>query len=267
MIELKKGDGFSHQSPELRPEVKAFQRALVKAGYPVDTDGFFGDGTVSVLLRFQKEKGLDVSGVVDADTWAALNASAEILKGFRGDLAWVHAREGFSGRAYWPGGESGVTLDPGMDLGFASFALVEKLYGEFLSSDQFDAVKRIAGIKGDAAKAALGASPVLGSIRITREQSDTIFPFAADPYWEKICRRFDTLAHQDTFAPVQTVMLSLSYNRGAGNRGLEILRAPLEAEDWAEVATLVGQMQQDHKLEGIRKRRRMESELILSHLG
>lgn len=266
MKELKKGDGFNGQSPERRSDVMAFQKALAKAGYPVDTDGFFGVGTESQLTAFQRDKGLPVTGVVDAETWDLLTSSAEILIGFRGDLNWVHAREGYSGKAYWPGGESGVTLDPGIDLGYASFPLVKKLYGTLLSPDQLSAIMRVAGIKGEAAKDALHSSVVLETIRISREQSNQIFPYAADPYWSKIAGRFAVLMDDDTFSPVQTVMLSLSYNRGAGNKALEVLRAPLQAKHWAEVGRLVGEMQQDHQLEGIRKRRRMESELILSQL-
>ncbi|SCY15434.1 peptidoglycan-binding protein [Desulfoluna spongiiphila] len=267
MKTLKQGDGFSRQSPELRPEVKVFQQGLVKAGYPVDTDGLFGRGTEAELKRFQADKGLAATGIVDSDTWKALETGGEILRGFRGDAAWVHAREGYAGKAYWPGGESGVTLDPGIDLGYAASSLVEKLYGPLFSREQLSAIESVAGIKGEAAKAALSANPVVQSIRVSREQSDTIFPYAADPYWEKISGRFKTLADDDTFPPVQTVMLSLAYNRGPYNKGLEVLRQPIEEKNWAEVANVVGAMQQDHPLEGIRKRRRMEAELIRSHLG
>jgi len=267
MISLRRGDGFVSQSPELRSEVKVFQQLLVKAGYPVGTDGLFGNDTEAVLKKFQADKGLVVSGIVDAETWKALMANRKILQGFRGDAAWVHAREGYAGKAYWPGGDSGVTLDPGIDLGYAAFSLVEKLYGSLFSREQLNAMQAVAGIKGEAAKAVLSANPVLQSIRVTREQSDAIFPYAADPYWEKISGRFKTLADADTFPPVQTVMLSLAYNRGPYNRGLEVLRKPIEEKNWAEVANVVGAMQQDHEQEGIRKRRRMEAELIKAALG
>ncbi|VFQ45372.1 peptidoglycan-binding protein [Desulfoluna butyratoxydans] len=263
---LKQGDGFARQSPELRPDVKVLQQALVKAGYPVTADGLFGRGTEDALKRFQADRGLPVTGVTDAATWKALGEDGGVLRGFRGDAAWVHAREGYAGKAYWPGGESGVTLDPGIDLGYAELALVEKLYGKLFSREQLNAVKAVAGIKGEAAKKALAADPVLQGIRVSREQSDVIFPYAADPYWKKIAGRFETLADKDTFPPVQTVMLSLAYNRGPYNKGLEVLRQPIREKNWAKVADVVGAMQQDHPLEGIRKRRRMEAELIRSHL-
>ena len=61
-------------------------------------------------------------------------------------------------------------------------------------------------------------------------------------------------------------MLSISYNRGAGNRALGVVGEPIENKDWAKVADTIASMQQDHKLEGIRKRRRMEGELIRTEL-
>jgi GH24 family phage-related lysozyme (muramidase) len=54
----------------------------------------------------------------------------------------------------------------------------------------------------------------------------------------------------------------LSYNRGVGNRDLDQLQDPLGNNNWNEVASRIGAMQQNHELEGIRIRRRMEADLI-----
>src|SRR5690606_6830394 len=226
---LKLRDGFADTSPELRDDVRMLQRALVRAGHATDTDGLFGAGTEAALKAFQLAAGLDPDGVAGDRTWQALGpfleappppepeeppappgAPAAVLDGFRGDLSWVHAREGYAGKAYWPGGASGVTLDPGVDLGFAQPALVEPLYAGVLTPPQLAAVRSVYGIRGNAARAALAASPALGTIRVTRAESDRIFPFAAKPYWDAIVRRFTSLPAPDTLASVQTVMLSLS---------------------------------------------------------
>lgn len=276
---LKLKDGFSGTSPELRGDVKRLQLALKKAGHSVDADGLFGKGTQDAVKAFQRDHGLSADGIVGANTWAALpsvegmkepeaaHADSSLLTGFRGDLSWVHAREGHAGKTYWPGGASGVTLDPGVDLGHAKASLIEEAYKALLTPEQSAAVKKVLGIKGDAAKAALGADPVLQSIRISRSQADTIFQFAAQPYWNAIVRRFPSLTESDTLPSVQTVMLSLAYNRGARNRGLEELKQPIAAKNWSKVAELIGSMQQDHKLAGIRKRRRMEADLIRQELA
>ena len=279
---LRLKDGFSNTSPELRDEVKRLQLALKEAGHSVDTDGLFGEGTLKAVKAFQREHGLQDDGVVGSKTWTALARDEEsqehgaheepavdssLLKGFRGDLSWVHAREGHKGKAYWPKGASGVTLDPGVDLGYADSSLIEAAYKNLLTGEQFAAVKKVLGIKRDAAEAALKADPVLQTIKISREQADTIFQFAAKPYWEKIVKRFPTLDDADTLGSVQTALLSLSYNRGPNNPGLAVLEEPLANKNWLLVANTIGSMQQNHRLPGIRKRRKMEADLIRKKLA
>ncbi len=44
-----------------------------REGFPCPTpDGVFGEVTLEAVMRFQKEKGLPVTGVVDNDTWDAV---------------------------------------------------------------------------------------------------------------------------------------------------------------------------------------------------
>jgi GH24 family phage-related lysozyme (muramidase) len=241
---------------------------LNNAGFSTGADGIFGSGTEGLVKDFQNKHGLQTDGVVRSDTWKALEkykipqAESLVLKYFWGDPNWVHNWEGHNGSAYWPGGSSGVTLDPGMDLGHANPSLIEDLYRPILTSQQYSACTRVFGIKGDAANQALKGDSTLQSIRISREQADEIFDYAAIPYWDGIVNRFNMLIYPDTLATVQTALLSLSYNRGYGNSDLEQLRSPLERKDWWEVADRIANMQQDHSLEGIRKRRRAEGELI-----
>ncbi len=265
---LKYCDGYTDVNPHLNRDVRRLQNALNKAGYSTGADGLFGSGTESLVKQFQSSQGLKADGVVNTNTWSALKrygipaAESETLGFFWGDPNWVHNWEGHNGSAYWPGGSSGVTLDPGMDLGHADPSLIEELYEPILTSQQFSAVRKVYGVQGDAANRALNSDPVLQSIEISRAQADEIFEYAAVPYWDGIVKRFNTLIYPDTLATVQTALLSLSYNRGYGNSDLEQLKAPLEQKDWWEVADRIGNMQQDHELEGIRKRRQAEADLI-----
>jgi len=280
---LRLYDGFARQSPHLRDEVKQLQQILQNLGFSIgNIDGMFGQGTEDIVKTFQGNHDLTADGIVGSGTWEALENAEDrdvsddetktsdgssVLKNFRGDPGWVHAREGHNGKPYWPGGASGVTFDPGMDLGHAKASLIEELYEPLITSEQMAAVKKVFGIKGEDAKKTLADSPVVMSIRISSSQADGIFPYAAEPYWDGIVRNFPTLVNDDTLASVQTVMLSLSYNRGANNKGLNILREPIEAKNWSKVADLIGEMQQDHKLAGIRKRRRLEADYIRKELG
>lgn len=186
------------------------------------------------------------------------------LPGFRGDLSWLHAREGHKGRPYWPQGVSGVTLDPGLDLGHADVALVESLVRQMISPEDWSALRAVLGLKGTEARAALANSPLIRSIRISRETAARLLPVVARPYWLNILRRFPALIG----APpcVHTALLSLAYNRGSGNRALEVLRRPIEDRDWRAVGGIIRAMQQDHQQQGIRRRRRLEGDLILDAL-
>lgn len=282
---LRFRDGFVSQRPELREDVRELQKALVRAGFSVDTDGLFGNGTQEAVKAFQRQHGLEADGVVGPQTWAALaggeeeseslrqqarsttERAAPVLPGFRGDLGWIHAREGHAGKAYWPGGASGVTLDPGVDLGHGDAEMIREAYKGLLSPEQFAAVERVFGIKGEAAKTTLAEDDVLQTIRISRSQAESIFPFVILPYWEAIVNRFPALADPDTLPSVQTALLSIAYNRGPRNRGLAPLGNPIQSKNWLQVAAIIGSMQQDHKLEGIRKRRRMEADLIRAELA
>jgi hypothetical protein len=252
--------------------------ALVHAGRQITRDGLFGSGTESAVKAFQRTTGISDTGIVDRRTWDALSEHldatlgareeliAELLAEFHGDPDWVHEQEGHRGNPYWPGGPSGVTLDPGIDLGHADRTLIEQLYRPLMTSGQYEAVEKVMGLRRQEANRALKSDPVLRSIRISSEQANEIMPHAARPYWEEIAGRFPSLKRAASPPAVQTVLLSLAYNRGAQNSDLEQLGDPLEMGDSSLVADRIAAMQQDHELEGIRLRRRREAALIRAEL-
>jgi putative chitinase len=57
--------------------VAALQGLLQKIGYMVAIDGDFGAGTEVAVAAFQRERALDVDGIVGRDTWAALDTVAK----------------------------------------------------------------------------------------------------------------------------------------------------------------------------------------------
>lgn len=63
------------------PAVRRFQTLLRIAGFdPGPLDGIFGPRTQSALLAFQRSvKELEITGVVDIETWVALGANCEPL--------------------------------------------------------------------------------------------------------------------------------------------------------------------------------------------
>jgi uncharacterized protein (TIGR02594 family) len=69
---LRLGSGYPDLSPYLRPEVQVLQRALVRWGYAVSTDGEFGPMTDTAVRSFQQRQGLRDDGIVGPRTWSML---------------------------------------------------------------------------------------------------------------------------------------------------------------------------------------------------
>lgn len=191
-----------------------------------------------------------------------MTATQPLLPGFKGDLAWLHERESHAGRPYWPAGQSGVTLDPGLDIHHADWTLVESVLAPHLTASQLRRLKQVRWLKGPAAKA---AAKKLADIRISRDLAAELLPQVAAPYWQTLVKRFPGLL--DGPPAAHTALLSLGYNRGAGNKALAVLAPWIAAKDWAEVGREIRRMQQDHKLQNIRERRQLEGGLILEAMG
>lgn len=50
-------------------DVEMWQKKMKSRGWIIDVDGKFGPQSESTCKKFQKEKGLPQTGVVDANTW------------------------------------------------------------------------------------------------------------------------------------------------------------------------------------------------------
>ena len=61
-------------------DVQKVQRALTAAKIPVEQDGEYNSATAGAVARFQKQNGLNVSGVVDAATRRQLGAMGDPLR-------------------------------------------------------------------------------------------------------------------------------------------------------------------------------------------
>lgn len=69
---LKYGDGFSWGRSYKKNEVRQLQQVLTSKGFYVMADGYFGNGTKSVVQRFQQNRGLSADGIVGRSTWSRL---------------------------------------------------------------------------------------------------------------------------------------------------------------------------------------------------
>lgn len=55
--------------------VKLLQYMLIKYGYNLSPDGFFGGNTYNAVANFQSNQGLEVDGIVGRNTWSSLLSS------------------------------------------------------------------------------------------------------------------------------------------------------------------------------------------------
>ncbi|WP_249345667.1 peptidoglycan-binding protein [Microbispora sp. H11081] len=56
-------------------DVRTWQARMKALGYDIDVDGAYGPASQEVCRRFQKDRRLDVDGVVGPDTWNAAFAA------------------------------------------------------------------------------------------------------------------------------------------------------------------------------------------------
>lgn len=198
------------------------------------------------------------------EAFAAAQSHNALYQGFVGHIL---ALEGRSGEPYRPGGNSGVTLDPGFDLGHNTVQDFDLHYAQHLQPAALALLTQAVGLKGEAAEQWLTANEAALS-RIQSESNRMIPPHDAlaaigasviYDYWQRLIRRWTRMS---TYPPaVQMGVLSLFYNKGAG----VFIRTPdllenLQESAWEIAASIVQKLDLDSP--GLNNRRRFEAGLI-----
>jgi len=166
----------------------------------------------------------------------------------------------------WPGGESGVTIGIGYDLGYASKAQIEADWGPHLEQPDRAALAAVQGMKGVAARQLASG---IRHIRIPLVAAEAVFYASTLPRFARLTR--ETFPGVEKLPPdAQGALLSLVFNRGgslAGDRRSEMraIRDALSGRRVAlsKIATQVDAMQRLWPdVRGLRDRRHEEAELI-----
>ena len=179
---------------------------------------------------------------------------------FRGDVGWIYDREGYGGGKLRLLGDR-IYLDPSVYFGMTDWETVAFAYKDLLTAEQIEAVRAVAGLRGDEAREALDSSDALKSVHITQDQASKIFAVVVKPYWDRAVRRFPMLTSDETPSSAQTALLSLVFNMGP--RQLDVLEAPLAEKNWGLVADSIEKIGSRVAAD----RRRDEANLIRAELG
>jgi GH24 family phage-related lysozyme (muramidase) len=174
----------------------------------------------------------------------------------------------------WPGGDSGITIGIGYDLGFATADEFRSDWSDCLATGDCDALAEVIGHKGQDAKARAAA---LKAILIKRADAERVFIQRSIPKAQR-----DTAAAfpgvEKLPADAQGALVSLVYNRGGGmgvqgqsswdaRREMRAIRDAVARGDLREIAAQLRSMKrlwEGKGLGGLVKRRDAEADLVAS---
>lgn len=180
--------------------------------------------------------------------------------------------EGLSAKPDWPGGQSGVTIGFGYDLGYVTVDQFESDWGEALPAPAMARLKDVVGLRVLRAKNRVAG---LADIRITRAQAEQIFTLRTLPLYEfRTAQAFPGVDKLPENA--RGALVSLVYNRGTSmtdnspedrRREMRAIRGAVTTGDLKEIATQLRAMKRlwlGKKLDGLITRREQEAKLVES---
>lgn len=236
------------------------------------------------LARLQKAMGLTADGMLGPETMTALEARilsrrqiANVpcsLEVSRAGLDLLVSFEVSSPAYYekklrrpvWPGGESGVTIGIGYDVGVTGVKQIDQDWRGQLSDEAVDRLLTAQGITGERAKQ---LARDLSDVEVPLDVAQTVFYRSTVPQFAR--RTLDAYPRVDKLPPdAQAMVLSLIYNRGARLTGarrqhmaaLKPLIARGDLDAIAEQFDLMMALWPD--LPGLQTRRRKEAAMIRS---
>lgn len=177
--------------------------------------------------------------------------------------------EGIDQPCKWPGGESGITIGYGYDLGYEENFVTD--WTGHLSPPQIDALKPARGLRGEYAKE---IASCFKWITIRQPDALEVFEKISLPHYEEETRRaFPGLENLPELA--QGALVSLVFNRGSGMVGarraeMRAIRSAVVTRDLPGIARQLRKMKRlwmGKGLDGLLVRREAEAELVLSATG
>jgi len=241
-----------------KERLKATQRRL-----GIAEDGILGVNTMSRI-----EDLMDSTGIKKSDT------PPHALTISKAGLDELISSE-ISSKAYykrnlkhpiWPGGQSGVTIGIGYDIGQQTRELFSKDWSAYIQEPELSRLSASAGISGDAAQLLLVN---IKDISISLDVASEVFYTSTLPrYAKKALKAYPGIELLP--ADAQAALLSLVYNRGTSMSGasraeMKAIKALVSNKDLQGIANQIRAMKRlwdADKLAGLLKRRDNEAKLV-----
>ena len=241
-----------------KDRLKTIQRRL-----GVEADGIFGVDTMSRI-----EDLLDSAGISKPDT------PVHTLTISRAGLDELISSE-ISSRAYykrklqhpvWPGGQSGITIGIGYDIGQQKRAQFSKDWSSYIQEPELSRLSASAGISGEAARLLLAN---INDIVISLDSASAVFYTSTLPrYAKKTLKAYPGVELLP--ADAQAALLSLVYNRGTRMSGssrteMKAIKTLVATKDLQGIADQIRAMKRlwdPAKLAGLHTRRDNEAKLV-----
>lgn len=183
-------------------------------------------------------------------------------------LKLIFDYEGFDQPSHWPGGQSGVTLGIGYDLGHVTEKQFRDDWEKYLPDDQVEQLVKCIGLTGSKAKA---VAPSLKNVTVKRADAEQVFLLRSAPLYEQ--RTLQAFPGVEAL-PLDAygALVSLVFNRGPSMTGdsrkeMRFVRAAVARKDLKEIATQIRSMKRiwvGKGLDGLIKRREAEALLVES---
>jgi len=188
----------------------------IQARLGIEADGVLGPETLSALERklgiVVPERAMTKT-LQRAVSLQCSRASLDLLVGFEVGSRQRYERE--YQQPVWPGGQSGVTIGIGYDLGMTDKARIREDWSPLLTEAEVMALIAVQGVVGPDAKALVRG---ISHVRIPYEAAAQVFFTRTLPLFAALTRQaFPGV--QKLPADAQGMLLSLVYNRGASTSG------------------------------------------------
>lgn len=258
-------------------DVVLAQDLLNRDGAILDEDGDFGPATERAVREFRRKKGLADIALIDGDTWPLLRVLPEPSPIMPTRAVAFIAREEVGGREFyethaahpeWPGGDSGVTIGVGYDLGFQ--VDFETDWRDLLSPADRAALRPWMGRRGNAAAP---GPRVLASITIPWAAAWLGYVRRTLPQQIALTQQTFRVGEGKVLPPLSFgILVSLVYNRGPRmtddpgsdrRREMREIRDALAAGNFTPVPDLLRSMARLWPVSnGVHGRRLREAELF-----